>query len=321
MKSNNSNIKVDIISEMNNEYFGKNKSRNYLKHDYARVLEGLIQREVILRVVIECSEKRHFTKENKNKSGEVVGIVQGDFDPDNAGFLYTIFKNHELGVMVDLRQLLTKKEQGSGGKFILELTKVSVQDFLKFYKSSKKGVTIIPQLLLPMLIQNQKDGLKLTGNEFTDKYTDEIARVVEEIVKKAGAFIEKGYSELIVKDYEALKFHKDFQPDKFDVKVTPEKFGAISISKTTRKDKSKIDTITISNALNEFAEIIYLYQQLSSENTSFYSSSWPLNTFVKRTFELFKKDISAKNQQEVIDTILKHLRPTLNISGWSISSK
>jgi hypothetical protein len=307
------------ITAINEEYFGKDKSKNYLKHDFIRVLEGFIQREVLLCVIVACSKKRHNMKESKNEVGEVVSITYGDYDPDNAGFLYSVFKNHELGVIIDMRLLLAKKEAGTGGKFVKDVTKLKAEDFLDYYRHSEEGKVVIPALLLRQFLENHKDNVKLSGSDFLDKHIDKIGDKVRELVNKASTFNDTNYSDMIIKDYEALKFHKDNQPEKYEVLEDNEGIGAFSFTKTTRRDKSKVETIKISKALNEFVEIIALYQMLVSENTSFYGSSWPLDTYVQRTFALFRKDTPTVAQQKVTDSVAKHLSQALNVTGWRIT--
>lgn len=309
----------DTVSLINSEYFGKDKSKNYLKHDFRRVLEGFIQREVLLRVIIECSKERHDKKENKDESGKVVSIAYGDFDPDGAGFLYSILGNHEKGVMIDMRLLLTKKETCAGGKFIKDLTKLKSKDFFDYYCKYEESKIVIPQLLLRQFMMEHKADAKMKGKDFLNKHKDVVEQVVGELVKKAKTFNDNNYSGIVIKNYEETKFHKDRQSEKYEILEESEGIGGISFTKTTRRDKSKVETVKISKALNEFADVIGLYQTLVSENTSFFGSSWPLDTHVQRTFALFRKDISVDSQQKVIDSMAQHLSKALNLTGWRIT--
>lgn len=307
------------VTDINDEFFGKDKSRNYLKHDFRRVLEGFVQREVLLHVAIECSKKRHNKKESKDETGNIVSIAYGDYDPDNAGFLFSVLKNHELGVMIDMRLLLTKNESGAGGKFIKDITQLQSDDFINYYKFSEENKTIIPHLLIGKLIEGRKDGKAMKANDLIDSNTDQIKQVVDELVSKARKFNGCDYSKTIIMDYQALKFHKDRQPEKYEVTESRDGQGVFNMVNTTRRDKSKIETQAISKALNEFAEIIALYQLLVSKDTSFFGSSWPLDTHIQRTFALFRKNIPSDIQQKVVDDIVKHLRPSLNVTGWQIT--
>ena len=74
---------VEKIAAFNEEFFGSDKSRTYIKHDFRRVIEGIVQREVLIHVAIECSKARHNQKETTNDKGEVVSIAYGDYDEDN----------------------------------------------------------------------------------------------------------------------------------------------------------------------------------------------------------------------------------------------
>ncbi len=53
-----------------------------------------------------------------------------------------------------------------------------------------------------------------------------------------------------------------------------------------------------------------------SENTSFYGSNWPLDTYVQRTCALFRKDTPIAAQQKVVDGMVKHLNQALNVTCW-----
>ena len=50
------------VLEINEEYFGEDKSKTYLKDDFAKVLIAAIQRDVILYVIKEASKARHDNK-------------------------------------------------------------------------------------------------------------------------------------------------------------------------------------------------------------------------------------------------------------------
>ena len=82
------------IKDINKEYFGHDKRKNYLKNDFSIVLHDIIQRDILLQAFSECSEARHYEKRRKNRNGsETVSV--GDFDPDNASLLIKIMNHHE----------------------------------------------------------------------------------------------------------------------------------------------------------------------------------------------------------------------------------
>lgn len=307
------------VSTFNDEFFGDDKSRTYLKHDFRRVIEGIVQREVLIRIAIECSKKRHNKKETKDENGNIVSIAYGDYDEDNAGFLYSIIKNHELGLMIDLRLLLTKKERGAGGKFVKDLLSLKSEDFINYYKFSKdNGTTIIPSLLSAKHFESLKTKEGLSGGDFIDKHAAEIRKVVDELTMKARRFNDKNYSKLLVSDYEALKFHKDNQPEKYEIIESKEGLGDFTFTSTVRRDKSKIESKKISQALNEFAEIVSIYGQLYGR-ADFYGTNWPLDTHIERTFALFRKEVPKDIRNETTNNLIKYLKPSLNLMGWRIS--
>ena len=312
---------ADKIIAFNEEFFGSDKSRTYIKHDFRRVIEGIVQREVLIHVAIECSKARHSQKETTNEKGEVVSIAYGDYDEDNAGFLYSIIKNQELGLMIDLRLLLTKKETGAGGKFIKDLASLTPEDFINFFKFSKdNGSTIIPHLLNAEFFASRQTDSKQTGSDFIDSHSGKIKQAVNEMIAKAKKFNDKNYSKLLIEDYEALKFHKDKQPEKYEITESKEGLGAFTFTTTTKRDKSKIESKKITKALNEFSEIIGIYQLLIGK-VDFYGTSWSLDIHMDRTFALFRKDVPESVRQEALSNIVKYLQPSLNLMGWRVSDK
>jgi len=287
--------KVIVINE---EFFGEDKSRTYLKHDFRRVIESIAQREVLIRVVIECSKKRHSKKETKDENGNVVSIAYGDYDEDNAGFLYPIIKNHELGLMIDLRLLLNVKEKGAGGKFVKDLLSLKPENFINYFKFSKdNGATIIPHLLNAEFMASRKAEEGLSGNDFIDKHSKKIEQSVNELVAKARKFNDKNYPEII---------------------ESKEGLGGFTFNTTTRRDKSKIESQKITEALNEFAEIIGLYGLLYGR-ADFHGTNWPLDAYMERSFSLFSKEVPEDIRKEATDNLVKYLKPSLNLMGWRIS--
>lgn len=309
---------TSLVSDINTEYFGKDRRKNYLKDDFSRVLCGMIQRDVILHVILECSKARHNEKRTTDSNGNE-SIAYGDFDPDNAGFLYSILDVYEKGLMVDVRQLLIHTEAGAGGKFIKDVASLTVDDFIDYYKHSKDGSVIVPHILIDKFIQNSKSDRRIKGPELIDHNRSDIENAATILVSKAIQFHSRNYFNQIVKDYQALKLHKDREPEKYDVREEVEAFGILTTRKSTRKDRAKVEISKIAEYLNGFAEIIALYQNLVSENTSFFGSNWPLETYVQRTFALFSKEVPANIQQKVLNDILTHLHGSLDVAGWDHS--
>ena len=279
---------MSTVSDINKEYFGKDKKKTYIKDDFTNVLYSAIQHEVILHVLNEVSKARHTKKEHKNGS-----IAFGDFDPDNAGLLMNVFKTHEKGFMLDIRQLLTPRETGAGGKFIKDIQALNVEDFIDFYKNSKR----IPPILLDNHVK--------------------IECAVNYLVEKAQTFQSEGYYDKIVNEYQALEFHKDRQPEKYDVYEESSDLSYIIIKKTTRSRKSKVKTSIISDCLNDFAETVMAYQDLIANNTSFFNSDWPLDVYIERTFALFYKEIPNDIKKKVVQDTAKYLRKSIEIVGWN----
>jgi len=304
------------VAVLNDVYFGSDKSKNYIKHDFRRALEGFIQREVVLHVMIESSKKRHDTQENTDDNGHVVSVAHGDFDPDNAGFLYSIFKNHELGSMLDLRLLLTNQESGAGGSFVNDLMELELDDFIDYYLNKKPDSIVIPSFLSWQFMKSRHDE-KMKGDEFIRFHMEDIAKAVEQLKSKARKFNDSNYKNRIVTNYEALKFHKDRQPNKYEINEVAETMGPLSYMKTTRKDLSKVETKLISKALNEFAELVEMYRLLAGGIDGLYGSSWPLETYVKRTFEIFNKDVPMEVKDKVIADLEKHLSVSFKHTMWS----
>ncbi len=310
---------TERITSFNEEFFGGDKSRTYIKHDFRRVIEGIVQREVLMRVVIECSKARHNQKEITNENGEVISIAYGDYDEDNAGFLYPIIKNQEIGLMIDLRLLLNKKEAGAGGKFIKDLISLKPEDYINYFKLSKdNGSIIIPHLLHAEFIAARKAKNEQSGSDFIDSHSQKIEKVVNKMIAKAQKFNDKNYSKLLIEDYEALKFHKDRQPEKYEITENKEGLAGFTFTTTTKRDKSKIESKKITEALNDFSEIIGIYQLLVGK-ADFYGTGWSLDTYIERTFALFKKEVPEDTRQEALNNIVKYLQPSLNLMGWRLN--
>lgn len=213
---------MQTIADINEEYFGKEKSKNYLKHDFSSVLYGLVQRSVIIDVLAESSKARHNEKKHIDKKGNE-SISRGDFDPDNAGFLWSVYESYQKGVMVDVRQLLTPNETGTGGKFINDIAKLNVEAFMNYYKTPRAYT--VPPMLFAKYLETKRENDSLSIVDFVDAHHAEIEAVVNQLIKSVVDFQSKGYFNQIVKDYQALKFHKDNRPEKYDVTEVIEDLG------------------------------------------------------------------------------------------------
>lgn len=299
---------MSTVSDINKEYFGKDKKKTYVKDDFTNVLRSAIQREVIIHILKEVSKARHTKEEHENGS-----VSFGDFDPDNAGLLINIFETYEKGFMLYLRQLLTPKEAGAGGKFIKDIQDLNVEDFIDFYKNSKR----IPPILLGDWINTRTKNKSIKDVDFIDNNHVKIECAVNYLVEKAQTFQSEGYYNKIVNKYQALEFHKDRQPEKYDVHEESLDFPYIIVRKTTRNRKSKVETNIIFDCLNDFAEIVTAYQSLIPNNTSFLSSNWLLDIYIERTFALFSKEISNDIKKKVIQDLAKYLQISIEIVGWN----
>lgn len=298
---------MTTVLEINEEYFGEDKSKTYLKDDFTKVLLAAIQRDVILYVIKEASKARH--DKEKYKDG---GVAYGDFDPYNAGLLFNIFENYEKGFMIDVRQLLIEKEAGAGGKFIKDIQGLTTDNFIDFYKNSVS----IPPLLLANL-NNHSEDKPIDVVKFIDSNRTKIDKKVNGLITKAQQFQSKGYFKSIVFDYQALEFHKDNRPTKYNVRKETTDFPFADGEKTIRSRISEVDIKTIAECLNDFAEIITLYQELVVKNTSFFSPNWSLKAYVERTFALFNKEIPASVKKQAIKSIATHLHKSLDIVDWN----
>ncbi len=306
---------MSTIAEINEEYFGKDKSKNYLKHDFSRALHGIIQRDVLVSVLVESSKARHSEQREKAKNGQE-RVSYGDFDPDNAGFLQSIFGTYEKGLMVDVRQLLINTESGAGGKFIADIATLTTDSFVDYYKTSKDNGVAVPRLLIGRLIENDQSDNKLSPVDFIDHYRSDIENAVNELTTKASLFQGKEYYKNLVKDYIGLKNHKDHYPEKYDVDEKFEDLGFLKTRHTTRKDKAKVEAGKIAECLNEFADIVASYQKLVGDNTDFIGSTDTLENYVKRTHALFAKAVPVDVQKNAIEETIKHLHKSLEVTHW-----
>lgn len=299
------------ITTINDEYFGVDMSKTYLKDDFSAVLRGVVQRGVILDVFLEASKARHDKEELENGS-----MVFGDFDPDNAGFLSSIFEIYQKGLMVDVRQLLVDGESGAGGKFIKDIQKLTTDDFVDFYMKSKPGSTNIPPLLLMDFMNAHDKDKSIKGTDFIDGNRTKIENTANALVAKAKQFQSKGYFSKIVRDYQALEFHKENRPEKYDTREEVTDFPFMNGKMTIKSRKSKVEIKSIAECLNDFAEIVMTYQSLVGKNTDLLGSNWPLDTYIERTFGLFSKAISNDIKRKAAQDIVKYLHKSIDIVGW-----
>ncbi len=301
------------IGEINKEYFDTDRSKNYLKDDYSRVLRGTIVRSILVELFVELSKERR----NKRELPEG-GIAYGDFDPDNAGFFANIFDTYQKGWMIDVRILLGGKknknrggrEAGTGGRFIDEIVHLSTDDFMEYY-IKPDSVTVPKCLYGKAMTENPTDSVA-----FLEDNRDVIDSVVNNLIDKAEKFQSKSYHNKIIKDYEALEFHKDNRPEKYDLRKETIDFPFSNGYMTVRSAKSKIEIQEIAKCLNEFAEIISTYQLLVDKNTNFFGSTWSLDVFIERTLDLFVKKLPSDAAEKIGKEIVEHLHPSIDIVGW-----
>lgn len=294
------------VTDVNKEYFGEDKKKTSIKDDFAETLRAAIQREVIIHVLVEVLKARHTEEEHEN--GSVVFA-------DNADILMNIFKTYEKGFMINVRQLLTPRETGAGGKFIKDIQALNVEDFIDFYKNSKPGSVRIPPILLSDWINTHAKNKSIKGADFIDNNHIKIERAVNYLVEKAQTFQSEGYYNTIVNEYQVLEFRKDRQPEKYDVYEESLDFLSTVIKKTTRSRKSRVEISIIFDCLNDFAEIVMAYRNLIANNKSFLSSNWPLDVYIERTFALFYKEIPNDVKKKVVQDIAKYLRRSIEIVG------
>lgn len=300
---------LNLVDSINQEYFGNDKRKTYLKDDFSNVLHGIVQRSVILEVLIEASKLRHNKKELPDGS-----TAFGDFDPDNAGFLSGIYFTYEKGWMVDVRQLLAN-ETGAGGKFIKDLKKLKLSDFMNYYTKSKPGSVKIPRLLQPDFFNKYSKDKSLNGISFIENHCLVIKETFDDMVVKSKQLQDKGYFDKIIRNYQALEFHKDNQSEKYDLREESIELPFVEGKSIVRDRKSKTEIQYICKFMNDFAEIIKIYQSLVG-GTDFIGSNYPLEVYIERTFSLFSKKIPEKSKKKVVEDVIKYLRPSLNVVGW-----
>jgi hypothetical protein len=218
--------------------------------------------------------------------------------------------------MLDLRLLLTKNEPFTGGSFVKDLIVLTPEDFLHYYHNKKPESTNIPPLLIGAYIEARKNGNYTNKADFIANHKEEILSAATLLVSHAKRFNDNNYKDKIVTNYEALKFHKNKQPTKYEIKEVAETIGPLNFSKTTRTDKSVVETKLISKALNEFAELVNLYRLLVGGEVELSSPGWPLDTYVERTFQLFRKDVPRGVQEKIVSDFEKFLFTSLKVAGW-----
>jgi len=320
------------IIGINTEYFGDNRNRNYLKDDFSKALRGTILRSILINIFVELDKKRRNEKELPDG-----GKAFGDFDPDNAGFFANIFSTYQKGWMVDIRILLggnkrkkrtnwlsgikkifivnrhsnKDREAGSGGRFIDDIAKLTSEDFIGYYVNQDESIITPPFLFQKLIKEKPSDGA-----DFIKKNRNSIDESVKQLVDKAKKFQSKGYFNKIMKDYESLEFHKDNRPEKYNLRAEPTEFPFANGTMTVRSPKATIAIKEIATCLNDFAEIITIYQSLVGKNTSFITSNWPLDIYIDRTFSLFSKNISENVREKTAQDVIKYLHQSIDLVQW-----
>lgn len=305
---------IDKISKINEEYFGTDRSRNYLKDDFSRVIKGTIVRSILVELFVELNKERRNIRDLPDG-----GKAYGDFDPDNAGFFANIFDSYQKGWMIDVRMFLGGKknkkrggrEAGTGGRFIDDLVDLSTDDFMDHY--IKPGSVTVPRCLSEKLSSEEPDD-KVTFLKSNEGIVEAIAA---DLIDKAKKFQSKGYHSKIIKDYEALELHKDNRPEKYDIRTEPTDFPFSNGTITVRSPKATVAIKEIAQCLNEFAEIIGTYRLLVGRNTDFIGSNWALDVFISRTLDLFVKDLSESAIEKIGKDIVKYLHPSIDLVGWN----
>ncbi len=300
------------LQDIKTEYFGSDRSSNYLKDDFIKVLRGTVMRSVLIELFVELNKDRRNKRELPGG-----GIAFGDFDPDNAGFFANIFDTYQKGWMLDVRMFLGGKknkdgnrEKGSGGKFIDDIAKLSPDDFMSYYIQPGK-ITIPPFLLRKLIAENPDNKTKFMNKNLTD-----ITTVSNELIKKAKNFQSKAYFNKIMKEYESLEFHKDNRPDKYELRNEPGDFPFGNGTITVRSPKSTIAIKEIAACLNDFAEVITFFQALVGDKTDFIGTSWPLDVYIDRTFALYAKEVPQATKDKIGNDVIKYLHKSIDLVHW-----
>lgn len=304
------------IKSLNTTYFGKDRTHNYIKDDFSKVLRGAIVRTALIEVFKGLDKNRSNTRKLKDGSAGY-----GDFDPDNAGFFFNIFEMHEKGWMAEVRILLGGKknkrnggrEKGSGGRFVDDIVKLTVDDFMAYY--TKKDSVTIPKCLLGKFYSEKPTD----GAVFIESNRDIIESTVSDLIEKSRKFQSSSYHGKIIADYEALELHKDTRPEKYKIREEPTDFPFSNGTMNVRSKIAEVKIKEIAHCLNDFADVISKYQLLVGENTSFFGSNWPLDVFISRTIDIFRKNLPEGTVEKVEKEIIKYLHPAIDIVGWRYS--
>lgn len=280
-----------MINKINDEYFGEDKTKNYLKDDFTRTLYGVIYGEVINMTLIEALKNQRNEEKQKDDDGNTITLL-GNFDKDNASQINFISEKFTKGMMIDIRQLLAEKEQGAGGKFIDDILKLTDNDFIEYHKNLNPASTL------------------------TSGDTATITKNVKILQNNANRFKNSKYHDVIVRDYQSLKFHKDRQTIKYDMYNDLKEYGPFKFNITTRKDKAKVVPLEICKCLNDFSNVIRSYQKIVSNNTSFVSSNLPLEEYINKIFEVFAMDVSNDIKKQAFNNIKKNLKDALDLVNF-----
>lgn len=154
------------------------------------------------------------------------------------------------------------------------------------------------------------DLIKLNCSQFED------ISVVYGLIQKARQFQSKEYYEKIILKYQAQEFHKDRQPDKYCIKEKTEKLGSLKITNRIKRKRYGVELNLLVPCLEEFSEIVMLYQKLTRINTSFDIANIPLANYIEGTSSLFSEKMPEDFRQVVLDSVIKRLPNSIKLVGF-----
>lgn len=306
------------IADINEEFFGDDKHKDYLINDYHSVLFNLVQREVIMTVLKSHSKARKNQEVHKDHTGEIVSIHYGDFDPNNAAALSSIAEAHQMGTMASIRLLFeySDKKPGRGSfiKFISDISDLSVSDFIDYYSQNKT----VPRSLKVQYEMSKLRRENVSPDSLVSDNLTDIADAVEDIKSKSNHYIRSGYKNKIIDDYQSRKFHKDRQPIKHDVSESERSIReGFTVKHTTRRSLATFELGHISKSIEDMANIMLRYQELVTENTDFKKYDIELDRFVRNSFSVLSGgDIETADHEVTIVSIHKNIPTALRLVGW-----
>ncbi|MCL2280570.1 hypothetical protein FWC31_01645 [Candidatus Saccharibacteria bacterium] len=332
------------IDGINNRFFGKDKTKNYLERDFIEVLKRIIYRDLLILLYVELVKDEKAYRVNKNKNGDIVGVGFGGSKLSSL-HLSELLSSAEDSLMLSLRVLFSPNDKNSGGFFIKQIANLSAENFVNFHKGQTKISGWMFERVIAFGMDGKHEEKALTNNDLRrgyEKVKPDIIEIIhkesESLIKRAKIFEEEMYGRhnkllvgkyKIIDDYQKQRFHKDAQPIKREfikngaAPKDPQlrKYisdSGISFNFDSYRSKATVPITDIDEMIDEFAYIANRYTLLTNGNGFSIAHEWPLRQFITGFLDIFNIQVPNNEVKLYTETIKKNLAGSIGAVSWRI---